>query len=442
MGKVLIQDIADSLGLSRTTVSKVLNSTGSVAPATRARVLQKAAEMNYKYFSLIPSAGTAAGGAGAPGIPGMATDMGSTPSGTAGTTGVSGMTTGVAGRAGDMTGTPGSPGAVTGASGAPGTATGMAGAPGAATDAFGVPGTAAGMAGQSGGAEPAPIQHTIAVFFSKTIDNQHMGFALLSIFGQTVSRSHFTLSLYPVSEEELHSLTLPPAAIPEHISAILCIEIFDRAYSEMLCSLKKPVLFIDAYAGAIHDNLKADIILMESQHHLSALIASVVRQYHLSRVGFVGPYLHCLSFYERWLGFHSALLACGLPYQEPLCILSQVDENYFNQDWLLAQLKRMEQLPELFVCTNDFAAFPLITVLRQLNLHVPSDVLVIGFDNSPQSSMSVPTLTTVDSLNDDIGVAAAALLMDRIQNPQLPSVTVHLPTRAVRRESTNRHLRT
>ena len=55
MGKrITIQDIADSLGVSRNTVSKALNNTGVLADATRDRILQKAAELGYKQFSYYP----------------------------------------------------------------------------------------------------------------------------------------------------------------------------------------------------------------------------------------------------------------------------------------------------------------------------------------------------------------------------------------------------
>ena len=46
--KVTIQDIADALGLSRTTVSKVMNHSPAVSEATRALVLDKAKELNYR----------------------------------------------------------------------------------------------------------------------------------------------------------------------------------------------------------------------------------------------------------------------------------------------------------------------------------------------------------------------------------------------------------
>ncbi len=49
--RVTIQDIADSLGLSRNTVSKAINNTGSLAPSTREAIFKKAQEMGYKLFS-------------------------------------------------------------------------------------------------------------------------------------------------------------------------------------------------------------------------------------------------------------------------------------------------------------------------------------------------------------------------------------------------------
>lgn len=351
MAKVLIQNIADALNLSRTTVSKVLNNSGSVAPATRERVLQKAAEMNYKYFSLLKPAPEE----------------------------------------------------------------------------------------QPAASEPPSVESSpksIAFLFAKDIDNQHICFSMLPILGQIVSSSGFTLSLYPVSKENLFRLTLPDALNLENIAAIFCAEIFDRSYTEMLCSLKKPLLFFDAYAEAIQENLKADILLMENQYHLSSLTESIINRYHLSHVGFIGPYMHCLSFYERWLGFHLALQKCNLTYKKEMCIISQNEDTYFNSDRLLSQLKRMERLPDLFVCTNDCLAIQVMAQLKQLNFSVPSDVMLIGFDNSPQSSMCDPLLTTIDSHSTELGACAAEMLIARIKNPELPYRIAHVGTEPIYREST------
>ena len=57
MKKVTIQQIANELGVSRNTVSKALNHTGSLAEATQERILKKAVEMGYKQFSYLKAAG-------------------------------------------------------------------------------------------------------------------------------------------------------------------------------------------------------------------------------------------------------------------------------------------------------------------------------------------------------------------------------------------------
>ena len=43
--KVTIQDIANELGLSRNTVSKAMNNTGSISERTKNKIFQKATEM-------------------------------------------------------------------------------------------------------------------------------------------------------------------------------------------------------------------------------------------------------------------------------------------------------------------------------------------------------------------------------------------------------------
>ncbi|MFC6649412.1 LacI family DNA-binding transcriptional regulator [Paenibacillus rhizoplanae] len=58
--KVTIQDIADSLGLSRNTVSKALNNNPSIPDETRSKVIRKAIDMNYKQFALFEQEGTPA----------------------------------------------------------------------------------------------------------------------------------------------------------------------------------------------------------------------------------------------------------------------------------------------------------------------------------------------------------------------------------------------
>lgn len=51
--KITVQDIADELGISRNTVSKALNNTGTLAEATKSKIIQKAIEIGYKQFAYV-----------------------------------------------------------------------------------------------------------------------------------------------------------------------------------------------------------------------------------------------------------------------------------------------------------------------------------------------------------------------------------------------------
>jgi LacI family transcriptional regulator len=74
--------------------------------------------------------------------------------------------------------------------------------------------------------------------------------------------------------------------------------------------------------------------------------------------------------------------------------------------------------------------------LQDLNLRVPADVSVIGFDDINAASYTSPRLTTIRQPLAEIGRIATQALLNRIHDAQPPrdEITV-LPTLVVR-EST------
>ncbi|WMJ86806.1 LacI family DNA-binding transcriptional regulator [Anaerocolumna sp. MB42-C2] len=348
--RILVQDIADSLHLSRTTVSKALNGSENISEKTRQKVLKRAAELNYRQFSTMP-------------------------------------------------------------------------------ESFNII--------KSSEQNAAPNIHgNIALTFHKFPDKQHIGSSLLTTMEQEISKYGYTLSLFTIQDTDIHYLRLPNTFDLNNIDAILCVELFDREYCKMLSSLNKPVLFIDSYYTAAEDNLNADILLMESKYRLANMVKKLLYEHRINRAGFVGSYTHCLSFYERWTGFCMALQGCDLTVNKSFCIIEKDDLKYWDRLWLISNLKMMDPLPELFVCANDSLAIQLISCLKDLNITVPKNVLVTGFDNVPASVVVEPHLTTVNSHSSDMGIIAAKKLLDRIQNPSLPYTITYLQTDAIYREST------
>jgi LacI family transcriptional regulator len=91
--------------------------------------------------------------------------------------------------------------------------------------------------------------------------------------------------------------------------------------------------------------------------------------------------------------------------------------------------------PTAIICHNDLLALGAIGALRRLGLAPGADVGLVGFDNIPESSHSVPTLTTVATLPADVGAHAATLLLRRIMKPAGPTERILIPPHLIVRET-------
>lgn len=67
--------------------------------------------------------------------------------------------------------------------------------------------------------------------------------------------------------------------------------------------------------------------------------------------------------------------------------------------------------PDLLLCMSDRIALSAIQAARHLNLRVPEDVRITGFDDIPEASAHHPTVTTIRQKSDDKGKIAAEMLI-------------------------------
>ena len=67
---------------------------------------------------------------------------------------------------------------------------------------------------------------------------------------------------------------------------------------------------------------------------------------------------------------------------------------------------------------------------------MPEDVLFCGFDDSPNSRIMTPTLTTVHIHTQVMAIVAMQLLISRIETPSLNYRIVHTETELIYRDST------
>ena len=151
--------------------------------------------------------------------------------------------------------------------------------------------------------------------------------------------------------------------------------------------------------------------------------------------------MHCQSFFERYMGYREAMYMLGLSCPSEYCILKNKagirnPSSHEYREYLTECLKNLKELPEAFICANDFVALDTMKVLKKLGYSVPGDVYLCGFDDSHESRIVTPSLTTIHIHSQIMGFTAVQLLVSRIKEPSLNYRTVHTETSLIYREST------
>ncbi len=283
-------------------------------------------------------------------------------------------------------------------------------------------------------ANAAPEQETqgkgeIALLIGDNIDASHFASLMLDKLKKELSQWGYTLITHRVERENFLCRTLPFTFSPENVRAVICIEMFDRAYDEMICALGLPVLFVDGPHKRDGFDLPADQLYMDNTTAITRFVNDMLVR-GKRKIGFIGDYEHCQSFFERYTAFRCAMLMAGVPVDERYCI------KILNPEQLTNALAALDDYPEVFICANDFVADDAIYALRKLGKSVPGDVLFCGFDDSPNSRIMTPALTTVHIHTQIMAFSAMQLLIARIEQPNLDYRIVHTETELIYRDST------
>jgi LacI family transcriptional regulator len=81
-------------------------------------------------------------------------------------------------------------------------------------------------------------------------------------------------------------------------------------------------------------------------------------------------------------------------------------------------------------------AIDALQAFKKLGIKVPKDVYLCGFDDTSESRVVTPTLTTIHTHSQIMAITAAELLLSRIEMPSLNYRIVHTETSLIYREST------
>ena len=273
----------------------------------------------------------------------------------------------------------------------------------------------------------------IAMLTTQFLSSSHFSSMMLDRFQSEIEHLHSCTTIHRISPIELKEKKLPSSLNIQHTAGIICIEVFDYDYAQMLCDLDVPLLFVDTPVMDMRPPLKADRLYMENRIEVQNAVAHMVQR-GKKRISFAGDKNHCQSFFERYMAYKDAVEYFGLTEGLNTCAMPSGQQNYPVS--LYETIRRFKTMPDAFVCANDFVAMDLVKALNELGYSVPDDIWVCGFDDSQEASYFAPRLTSIHIHEQIMGYTAANLLMTRIEEPSLNYRTVYTETNLILREST------
>lgn len=233
-----------------------------------------------------------------------------------------------------------------------------------------------------------------------------------------------------------------PKSIKEKlVSGAVIMGAVSDEYLEKIYQTGIPIVLVDHKSSKFN----VDSVMSANEDGTYQLTQYLLNQGY-REIGFFGDFDYSVSIKERYLGVLKALYEF---FDDKSYILTQkrlnkysvlhdlefniIDKNY---DVIWHKLKQIEKLPEVFICSNDYAASVLIDVLRRHSIHIPGEVAVAGFDNSLPAVQHNKLITTVNVSKKALGREAIRRLAWKIKNPQAMSTRISIQTELVIRKTT------
>jgi len=137
---------------------------------------------------------------------------------------------------------------------------------------------------------------------------------------------------------------------------------------------------------------------------------------------------------QRLEGYRDSLRDSGMDIDESLIVIGDFTSKTAKP--LAKQLLMMSDPPTAIFASNDQSAMGVFEAAKELGIHIPDDLSLVGFDNIIDSAYL--NLTTIDQHISEMGYIAAQMLIGMINKDSLVPKIYNMKTNLVIRNSCKR----
>ncbi|MCA0455016.1 MAG: LacI family transcriptional regulator [Chloroflexi bacterium] len=179
-------------------------------------------------------------------------------------------------------------------------------------------------------------------------------------------------------------------------------------------------------------NGAVDMVLSDNIAGARSAVEHLISLGH-ERIGHIGGPLRLTSGRERYQGYQQAMAEARLiPEESWVRFGDHRHQSGYEQTWQV--LEDNPTLTALFI-ENNMMTLGALNAIHDYGKRIPEDIAVVGFDDMPWAVSLNPPLTTVAQATYDIGTRVATRLLERIEEPDLPTRTDVVPTTLIVRAS-------
>jgi LacI family transcriptional regulator len=192
-----------------------------------------------------------------------------------------------------------------------------------------------------------------------------------------------------------------------------------------------PCVSTDLLMDAIHQ------VVSDNKQGIYLALDYVRETLKKENIAYISGPIKSKAFLERYEAYTSYIEKYQYPQEKSSVIFTESFGVTSGYRAVLEMMALIKTKPDVILVSSDDIALGVLKGLRDLNMHVPEEVQVIGFDDIPFSKHFTPSLTTIAQDRKTLGEVAAKHLIQMIEQKetQIEPVT-RIPVQLIIREST------
>ncbi len=216
------------------------------------------------------------------------------------------------------------------------------------------------------------------------------------------------------------------------IIASMANETVDLSHFEKIKSKGIPLILFDRG----ENDLNVDYIGIDDYNSSHIIVEHLVNK-GCKRIAHIGGHKHTRIFNNRIKGYIDAIKKHNLPLNDELLIESKLTIEDGREK--MKQLLALKNRPDAVYVASDFAALGALQVLKENNINIPSEIALVGFGNEPFTSMTSPSISSIEQHSAAIGKQAAKTFLAHVKKTEITQ-TLHkviFDAQLIIRESSN-----